>query len=90
MPILLRIFDLLVVLAVVITAMRVLWQQSSSNLGMLLLAICLTVALAIFGVVSLVAASGLAAGAGFDQGALFIFLVAIAIASGVAWVSKPA
>jgi hypothetical protein len=44
----------------------------------------------IFGIVSILAASGLTDNTGFNQGALLIFLVATAIASWLSWGKSPA
>ena len=71
MAIILRILDLVVVLLVVMNVSRAVWKAQS-----LVLSVFVTAAVAIFGLVSLLAASGLTAGSAFDQGALLAFLVA--------------
>jgi hypothetical protein len=85
----LSILDFAVVLLVVISVSRAVWKGPSGNSGSLVLSLCTAAALAIFGVVSLLAASGLTDRSAFHQGALLIFLVAIAVTSGVSWANKP-
>lgn len=60
MEIILGIADLFVVLAVVISVSRAVWMGQSQNSRSLLLPLCITLAMIVFGVVSFSAASGLA------------------------------
>ena len=84
MAIILRILDFMVVLLVVMNVSRAVWKAQS-----LVLSVFVTAAVAIFGLVSLLAASGLTAGSAFHQGALLVFLVAIAVATNMSRASKP-
>jgi hypothetical protein len=81
MPIFLTILDLIVVAVVVYSVSRAVWTGRSGDSASTLLAVCVTAALLVFGVVSLSAADGLTSNSGFNQGALLIFLVAVALVS---------
>lgn len=71
----LSILDIVVVLLVVFTVARAVWIGAPSSP---LLASSVTLALLIFGTVSLCAADGLTTNTTFNQSALFIYLAAIA------------
>jgi hypothetical protein len=85
----LSILDLIVLAVVVFSVARALWSSEPGNSGYTLLAVVITVALLIFGVVSMCAATGLTTSSGFNQGALLIFLVATGIVSRLYWAPKP-
>ena len=86
----LSILDLVVVLVVVISVSRAVWEGPTESSRSLALSVLLILAFSIFGIVSLLAAAGLTTASAFNQGALFIFLVVTAIAAGVTWMNKPA
>jgi hypothetical protein len=90
MAAILSILDIAVVLLAVISLSRAVWKGPTENSGSLVLSIVLTVAFTIFGLVSISAAAGLAADSLFNQGALLIFLTAIAIVATLSWTGKPA
>jgi hypothetical protein len=85
MRIVLSILDLLVVLAVVISASRAVWIEQRSRL----LSGFIVAAMIIFGLVSLSAAFGLAESSSFNQAALFIFLLAISVVARIGWANEP-
>jgi hypothetical protein len=84
MQVALLILDLLIVLTVVISVSRAVWVAASSRA----LALVIIAAMIIFGLVSLSAANGLTAASSFNQWALLIFLVAIAVTARLSW-QKP-
>ena len=84
---LLSILDWLVKLVVVISLARAVWNGTTRS-G--LLGAVLTVAFLLFGLVSMCAGAGLESGSAFNQGALLIFLVLIAIVASRSWVNNPA
>jgi hypothetical protein len=86
----LSILDVAVVLFVVISLSRAVWKGPRESSHSLALSIVLTVVFTIFGLVSISAAAGLAADSIFNQGALLIFLAAIAIVASLSWTDKPA
>lgn len=91
MGILLNIADIAVLAVVVISVARAVWTGQTSSPGAKLLSACIVLALLIFAMVSLSAASGLAQGPSvLNQGILLLFLVAIAIVAGVSWKKEPA
>jgi hypothetical protein len=75
MAIILSIIDIVVVLLVVINVSRAVWAGPSGQPSSLLLSLCITLAVVIFGVISLCAADGLTSNSGFHQAALLIFLL---------------
>jgi glucan phosphoethanolaminetransferase (alkaline phosphatase superfamily) len=81
MAIILTILDLLVLVAVVISVFRAVNGGTTSRL----LSACIVVAMIIFGLVSFAAANGLTVASTFNQAALLIFLVAIAVVTRIAW-----
>jgi hypothetical protein len=85
MGIALSVIDLFILVAIVISGSRWVWRQQSHGFGALLLSICITLAMLVFGMVSFTAASGLAAGSSLSQVVLLIFLVAIAIVARFSW-----
>jgi hypothetical protein len=85
----LSILDFVIVFVVVISLARSVWRGQSGKFWSLVLAACVTLAFAIFGLISLLAASGLTTKSPFDQGALLIFLIGMAIATGMSWGKKP-
>ncbi len=90
MRIILSIADLIVVLAVVISVSRAVWRGQSDQSRSLLLSACIVLALLIFALVSFTAAYGLAESSSFNQFALLLALVAIAIVARIGWVSRAA
>ncbi len=80
--------DVLVVLAVVVSVSRAVWNGQSENSRSLLLSGLIVLAMCIFGLVSMSAASGLTSSSSSNQVALLIFLVAIAIVALMAWADK--
>ena len=91
MGIFLTIADVIVLLAIVISVPRAVWKGQSQGSGSLLLSACIVLAMLIFGLVSLSAASGLAeSGSSLNHGALLIFLVLTAIVLRMWWAKKPA
>jgi hypothetical protein len=86
----LSILDVAVVLFAVISLSRAVWKGPTQSSRSLALSIVLTVAFMILGLVSVSAAAGLAADSLFNQGALLLFLTAIAIVASVSWTDKPA
>jgi hypothetical protein len=90
MPTILSLLDILVVLFVVISVARAIWNGPSEGSGMSLLGALLTLVLMIFGTVSMLAANGLTDNTAFNEGALLIFLVAIAGVAGMSWAKNPA
>ena len=82
----LSIADLIVVLAVVISVSRAVWNEDRSGL----LSAFIIAAMIIFGLVSFSAAYGLAESSSFNQVALLVFLLAIAIVVRIGWAKKPA
>lgn len=90
MRITLAIADVIVVLAVVFTVSRAVWRGQSDGSRSVLLSACIVLALLIFGLVSFTAAYGLAESSSFNQLALLIALVAIAIVARIGWANQPA
>jgi len=82
MRIVLAVLDVLVVLYVVISVSRAVWNGPTRSR---LLTGFIIAAMIIFGLVSFTAAYGLAESSSFNQWALLIFLVAIAIAASNSW-----
>lgn len=90
MGIFLSIADVLVVLAIVISVPSAVWRGQSGERSLLLSA-CIVLAVLVFGLVSLSAASGLAASnSSLTHVAMLIFLVLTAVALRMWWASKPA
>lgn len=83
----LGILDLVVVMVVVINLSRAVWIGPSGSSRSLILSICVTAALIIFGLTSLLAAAGLTASSPFHRGALLVFLAATAVAT-LLWRAK--
>ncbi len=90
MGISLSILDLIVVSSVVIGVSRAVWKGQPESSRSLLLSTCLTLALIVFGLVSLSAALGLAGSSSRNQIALLVFLVPIAIVAPMLGANKPA
>jgi predicted neutral ceramidase superfamily lipid hydrolase len=90
MRIILSIADLIVVLAVVISVSRAVWRGQSDQSRSLLLSVCIVLALLIFALVSFTAAYGLAESSSFNQFALLLVLVAIAIVARIGWANRAA
>ena len=88
MGIVLIIADVLVLAAVVISASHAVWKGQSQGFGSLLLAICITLAMVIFALVSFSAAFGLAEGSSLSQGVLLAFLVVTAVVARASWANK--
>jgi len=80
--------DVLVVLAVVVSVSRAVWNGQSENSRSLLLTGLIVLVMCVFGLVSMSAASGLTSSSSSNQVALLIFLVAIAIVALMAWADK--
>jgi len=80
--------DVLVVLAVVVSVSRAVWNGQSANSRSVLLSSLIVLAMCVFGLVSMSAASGLTSSSSSNQFALLIFLVAIAIVALMAWADK--
>ncbi len=80
--------DVLVVLAVVVSVSRAVWNGQSANSRSVLLSGLIVLAMCVFGLVSMSAASGLTSSSSSNQFALLIFLVAIAIVALMAWADK--
>jgi hypothetical protein len=90
MGIALTIADLLVLLTIVISASRAVWNGQSRGLGSLLLSGCVILAMLIFALVSFTAAFGLAeSSSSLSQGVLLAFLVVTAIVVSVSWAHQP-
>jgi len=90
MRIILSIADLVIVMSVVITVSRAVWRGQSEQSRSLLLSGCIVLALLIFGLVSFTAAYGLAESSSFNQIALLIVILAIAIIARMNWANEPA
>lgn len=90
MRIVLGIADFIVLLAAVVTVSRAVWRGQSETSRSLLLSACIVLALIVFGPVSFSAAYGLAESSSFNQAALLVFLVAIAVLVRIGWTQKPA
>jgi hypothetical protein len=89
MGIALSIADLLVLLAIVISASSAVRNGQSRGFGPQLLSICIVLALLIFALVSFTAAFGLAeSSSSLSQVVLLAFLVVTAIVARVSWASK--
>jgi O-antigen/teichoic acid export membrane protein len=84
MRIVLSIADLIVVLAVVISVSRAVWNEERSRI----LSAFIIAAMIIFGLVSFSAAYGLAENSSFNQAALLVFLLAIAVVVRSGWTKK--
>lgn len=82
---LLTILDFLVVLSVVISVSRAVWNGGRSRI----LSGFVVAAMIIFGTVSFTAANGLVSDSSFNQWTLLIFLVAIAIVARASWAKEP-
>jgi len=90
MGIALTIVDLLVLLAIVMSALRAVWNGQSRGSGSLLLSVCIALAMLIFALVSFTAASGLAeSSSSLSQGVLLAFLVVTAIVTSFSWAKQP-
>jgi FlaA1/EpsC-like NDP-sugar epimerase len=90
MRIVLGIADFVIVLAVVIAVSRAVWRGQSETSRSLLLSACIILAMLIFALVSFTAAYGLAESSLFNQVALLVFLVAMAVVVRIGWTSKTA
>ena len=90
MRIILSIADVFIVLGVVITVSRAVWRGQSEQSRSLLLSACILLALLIFALVSFTAAYGLAEGSSFNQVALLIVLVVIAVVARIGWANNTA
>ena len=89
MGIFLSIADVIVVLAIVISVPSAVWTGQPGERS-LLLSGCIFLAVCVFGLVSLSAASGLAASdSSLTHVAMLIFLAVTAIALRMWWASKP-
>lgn len=84
----LMILDFLVVLAVVVSVSRAVWNGQSESSRSVLLSALIVLAMLIFGLVSMSAASGLTSSSSSNQVALLIFLVAIAIVALMSWADQ--
>ena len=82
------ILDFLVVLAVVVSVSRAVWNGQSESSRSVLLSGLIVLAMLVFGLVSMSAASGLTSSSSSNQVALLIFLVAIAIVALMSWTDK--
>ena len=82
------ILDFLVVLAVVVSVSRAVWNGQSESSRSVLLSALTVLAMLIFGLVSMSAASGLTSSSSSNQVALLIFLVAIAIVALMSWADQ--
>ena len=82
------ILDFLVVLAVVVSVSRAVWNGQSESSRSVLLSALIVLAMLIFGLVSMSAASGLTSSSSSNQVALLIFLVAIAIVALMSWTDQ--
>jgi predicted neutral ceramidase superfamily lipid hydrolase len=90
MRIILGIADFVLVSAVVIAVSRAVWRGQSAQSRSLLLSVCVVSAMLVFGLVSFTAAYGLAESSSFNQIALLIVLLAIAIIARISWANEPA
>ena len=90
MRIVLGIADFVIVLAVVIAVSRAVWRGQSETSRSLLLSACVILAMLIFALVSFTAAYGLAESSLFNQVALLVSLVAMAIVVRIGWTNKTA
>jgi predicted neutral ceramidase superfamily lipid hydrolase len=90
MGIILGILDFVVVVAVVMSVSRAVWSGQSQSSRSVLLSALIVLVMLVFGVVSFTAAYGLAENSSFNQGALLIFLLAIAIVARMSWADKSA
>jgi hypothetical protein len=81
----LTIIDVLVLLTLVISVSRAVRNGQPRGTGPLILSICIVVAVLIFAVVSFTAASGLAQSSSFNQVALLLFLIVIAVMARFSW-----
>ena len=84
----LMVLDFLVVLAVVVSVSRTVWNGQSGSSRSVLLSALIVLAMLIFGLVSMSAASGLTSSSSSNQVALLIFLVAIAIVALMSWADQ--
>jgi predicted neutral ceramidase superfamily lipid hydrolase len=82
MGIILRILDFVVVVAVVMSVSRAVWNGQSQSSPSVLLSALIGLGMLVFGLVSFTAAYGLAENSSFNQGVLLIFLVAIGVVGG--------
>ena len=82
------ILDFLVVLAVVVSVSRAVWNGQSESSRSVLLSALIVLAMLVFGLVSMSAASGLTSSSSSNQVALLIFLVAIAIVALMSWADQ--
>jgi hypothetical protein len=89
MRIILGIADFLIVLAVVIAVSGAVWRGQSEQSRSLLLSARIILAMLIFGLVSFTAAYGLAESSSFNQVALLIVLVVVAIVARIGWAREP-
>jgi predicted neutral ceramidase superfamily lipid hydrolase len=88
MGIILGILDFVVVVAVVMSVSRAVWNGQSQSSRSVLLSALIGLVMLVFGLVSFTAAYGLAENSSFNQGALLIFLVAIGVAARISWADK--
>jgi hypothetical protein len=84
----LLILDFLVVVAVVVSVSRAVWNGQSESSRSVLLSGLIVLAMLVFGLVSISAASGLTSSSSSNQVALLIFLVAIAIVVLMSWADQ--
>jgi predicted neutral ceramidase superfamily lipid hydrolase len=82
MGIILGILDFVVVVAVVMSVSRAVWNGQSQSSPSVLLSALIGLVMLVFGLVFFTAAYGLAENSSFNQGALLIFLVAIGVVGG--------
>jgi hypothetical protein len=89
MRIVLGIADFIIVLSVVTAVSRAVWRGQSEQSRSMLLSGLIILAMLIFGLVSFTAAYGLAESSSFNQVALLIVLVAIAVVVRIGWANEP-
>jgi hypothetical protein len=82
MGIILGILDFVVVVAVVMSVSRAVWNGQSQSSPSVLLSALIGLGMLVFGLVSFTASYGLAENSSFNQGALLIFPVAIGVVGG--------
>jgi predicted neutral ceramidase superfamily lipid hydrolase len=88
MGIILGILEFVVVVAVVMSVSRAVWNGQSQSSRSVLLSALIGLVMLVFGLVSFTAAYGLAENSSFNQGALLIFLVATGVAARISWADK--
>ena len=85
MGIVLSIADLLLLLTILISVVRVVRNGPSQGFGAQLLSICIVAAVLIFALVSFTAAYGLAESSSLNQGVLLTFLALTAVVARLSW-----